>query len=60
MTAVILDEPLWTIGELAGYLQVPVKTIYEWRTKGKGPKALLIGRHLRWRRADVMAWLETQ
>lgn len=30
-------EPLLTSEELANYLQVPIKTIYEWRTNGTGP-----------------------
>jgi excisionase family DNA binding protein len=44
--------------EVAGYLQVPVATLYAWRTKGTGPLAIRVGKHLRYRRADVDAWLE--
>ena len=32
-------EPLLNIDELADYLGVPVSTIYDWRTNGKGPRA---------------------
>jgi excisionase family DNA binding protein len=42
------------------YLGVPVTTIYQWRTKGTGPRAIKIGRHLRYRREDVEAWVESQ
>lgn len=56
----VLDEPLWTIQQLSDYLQVPVKSIRKWREEGDGPRALMVGRHLRWRRSDVMTWLESR
>lgn len=42
------------------YLGVPVATIYQWRTKGTGPRAIKIGRHLRFRQEDLDAWIERQ
>jgi len=50
-------EPLLTPAELAGYLGVPIKTLYTWRYRHEGPPALRIGRHLRYRRDDVEDWL---
>jgi excisionase family DNA binding protein len=50
---------LWTVTEVAAYLRVPVKTIYVWRGKGYGPPARRMGKHLRYRPADVVAWAET-
>ncbi|MGH7322017.1 MAG: helix-turn-helix domain-containing protein [Candidatus Rokuibacteriota bacterium] len=49
---------LLTVWELADLLQVPPKTIYAWRYKGKGPTALPVGKYLRFRPEDVAAWLE--
>jgi excisionase family DNA binding protein len=46
--------------ELAAYLQIPVQTVYRWNYAGEGPKALKIGRHLRYRRDDVERWLENR
>lgn len=46
--------------ELADELGVPVRTVYAWRTQGKGPRAHRIGKHLRYRRRDVEAWLSGQ
>ena len=51
---------LLTTEELADYFDVPVKTIYQWRLAGKGPRAARVGRHLRYDEADVAAWLEEQ
>lgn len=50
-------EGLWSIGRVARYLGVPVKTIYAWRTRGEGPPAHRIGRYLRFKLADVEAWV---
>lgn len=52
-------EPLLSIETLAEYVGVPVVTIYRWRTEGKGPCAVRIGRHLKFALSDVQAWLET-
>lgn len=49
----LIDPPT-----LASELGVPLATLYQWRHEGKGPKALKVGRHLRYRRKDVDAWLD--
>jgi hypothetical protein len=46
--------------ELAAYLAVPVKTLRQWRYLGVGPRAYRVGRHLRYRPADVRRWLEDE
>lgn len=46
--------------DLAEYLGVPVASVYGWRYKGVGPRALKIGRHVRYRADDVERWLEAQ
>jgi excisionase family DNA binding protein len=46
--------------ELAAYLGVPVKTVYEWRYLGVGPPGYRIGRYVRYRPIDVDSWLETR
>ncbi|WP_081844779.1 AlpA family transcriptional regulator [Cellulomonas sp. URHE0023] len=46
-------EPLLSMETLAEYVGVPVVTIYRWRTEGKGPCAVRIGRHLKFALADV-------
>ena len=40
-------EPLLTIEALAEYLDVPVPTIRDWRTDGKGPCAIRVGGRVR-------------
>ena len=41
-------------------LGIPVNTLYGWRCRGEGPPGYRIGRHIRYRRAAVEAWLESQ
>lgn len=54
------DERLMTLSEVAEMLGVPPSTLYAWRYRGDGPSGYRIGRHVRYRRAKVEAWLERQ
>ena len=49
---------LLTPKELADYLAVPLATVYKWNHVGSGPQAIRVGKHIRYRRADVDRWLE--
>lgn len=49
-----------TIQEFAAEMRVPLATAYGWQAKGTGPRAYKVGRHLRYRREDIDAWLEEQ
>jgi excisionase family DNA binding protein len=52
------SDRLLSAEEVAAYLQVPLKTLYQWRLKGTGPRGLRVGRHLRYRRDEVDGWLD--
>lgn len=50
--------PEWaTPAEIAAWLQIPLATIYDWRHRGIGPPVHKVGRHLRYRRSELEAWL---
>lgn len=53
-------DPLLTIEQAAEYLAIPKATLYTWRTRraGFGPRAVKLGKHLRYRRSDLDAWVE--
>jgi excisionase family DNA binding protein len=55
-----MDEKHLTIADLAEREGVPVTTIYQWNSRGDGPRYLKIGRHVRYRLADVLAWENTR
>jgi predicted DNA-binding transcriptional regulator AlpA len=55
-----ISSRLLSTEDVARILVVPVATLYTWRYKGTGPKAYRVGKHLRYRLADVLGWLEDQ
>jgi excisionase family DNA binding protein len=56
----VIRKPLASASEVAEYLQVPLQTVYQWRSKGVGPRGSLVGRHIRYRWEDVEKWLDRQ
>lgn len=50
-------DRLLSVGELAGYLGVPVATLYTWRYRGEGPRGFRVGRHVRYRWSDIQTWI---
>jgi len=46
--------------DLAAEFGIPITSVYQWNSKGTGPRAAHIGRHVRYRRADVAKWIEAQ
>ena len=52
-TVDVTARPLWRISDVSAFLGVPVATLYQWRHLGVGPKAYRLGKHLRYRQADV-------
>jgi excisionase family DNA binding protein len=54
------EERLMTIADLSAMLGIPIATLYGWRHRGEGPTGYRIGRHVRYRRSSVEAWLEEQ
>lgn len=52
-----MDQPLMTTQQVADHLGVPVATLYQWRHQGTAPRALKVGKHVRYRRSDVEAWV---
>jgi excisionase family DNA binding protein len=50
---------LWGVRDVAEYLGVPVKTLYEWRRYGRGPRSRRVGKHLRYDPEHVRTWFES-
>lgn len=50
-------DRLLSVDDVASLLGVPVATLYAWRYRGTGPRGLRVGRHLRYRRSDLDAWI---
>lgn len=52
------SEKLLTVAEVAAMLGVPKATLYGWRHRGLGPVGVRVGRWLRFRREDVLAYID--
>lgn len=50
-------EPLLTLDEVSAYLGIPKNTLYRWRVDGGGPRAIKVGKHLRYRHTELETWL---
>jgi excisionase family DNA binding protein len=55
-----MADRLMTAQEVADFLGLPIATLYQWRSREQGPVGYRVGRHVRYRRADVDRWLEAQ
>jgi len=53
-------EPMLTAGDVANFLGVPINTLYAWRGAGDGPKAHRFGKHLRFHRDDLIAFVASK
>lgn len=52
-------ERLWDVKDLAAHLGIPVQTIYQWRKRGYGPPGRKMGKHVRYRPAEVDRWIDS-
>lgn len=46
--------------EVSALLRRSPATLSWWRTKGRGPKSVRLGRGVVYRRSDVLAWIAEQ
>jgi excisionase family DNA binding protein len=53
-------DRLLNIEELSQYLGIPVTTLRDWRVDGVGPKAVKLGRAIRYPESRVRDWIEEQ
>ncbi len=53
-------DELLTLADVAALLRVPPATLRYWRHLGTGPRSFRVGRHVRYYRGDVEAWLRSQ
>lgn len=51
-------EALLTIEDVAALLRMPVVSLRYWRVLGTGPRGFIVGRRLRYRNDDVLAWID--
>lgn len=52
------NERLWSAQEVADYLGVPLRSLYDWRLRGYGPPSKKVGRYLRYDPAALRRWVD--
>lgn len=55
-----LGDEMLSLQEACAFLRVPEGTLRYWRHLGAGPRSFKVGRHVRYWRADLVAWLADQ
>jgi predicted DNA-binding transcriptional regulator AlpA len=55
-----MNEQHLSVPDLAEREKVPEATVYHWNSNGDGPEYMRIGRHVRYRLADVIRWEESR
>jgi excisionase family DNA binding protein len=56
-TKTSITAPTMTLSELAAHLSVSTQALYDLRSKGRGPRGFRVGRELRFRLAEIEAWI---
>ncbi|UFW72665.1 MULTISPECIES: helix-turn-helix domain-containing protein [unclassified Bradyrhizobium] len=44
--------------QAADFLKISIRTLQAWRCRGAGPAYVRVGRAIRYRRRDLLAWIE--
>ena len=51
-------DALLTERDASDVLRLSIKTLQAWRSKGRGPAFVRAGRAIRYRRNDLIAWID--
>ena len=52
-------DVLLTESQAAQLLQISIRTLQAWRLRRSGPPYVQLGRAVRYRRSDLMGWIES-
>lgn len=54
------NDGLMTSEETAAYLRLSVPALHQMRSRGRGPRAIRVGRRLLFRRGDLVTWAQSR
>jgi predicted DNA-binding transcriptional regulator AlpA len=52
------DSILMSMQEVSDLLGIPINTLKDHRAKGRGPQSAVVGGRIKYRRADVLTWVD--
>jgi hypothetical protein len=55
---IIEQDALVTEVDAADFLRLSIRTLQAWRGKGQGPGFVRAGRAIRYRRRDLVSWID--
>lgn len=55
-----VSDELLSIAQAAVAIGVSIDTLRRWAAKGSGPPHLRVGRAIKYRRVDLLTWIEQQ
>lgn len=55
-----MRQRLMTEVDAADFLRLSIRTLQAWRSQGRGPGFVRVGRAIRYRKADLIAWIDAQ
>ena len=53
-------DALFTESQASEFLQISVRTLQAWRVRGGGPPFVKCGRSVRYRRRDLLSWVDQE
>lgn len=53
-------DSLLDFAGVAAIIGIPENTVRKWRVTAYGPIGFTVGKHVRFRRSDVLAWIDVQ
>ena len=53
------EQLLWTARQVASALGISERYLYKLHSKGQLPQSIQLGRSVRWRKAEIEAWLKS-
>ena len=56
----INSDRLWSSKDTAGYLGIPLNTLYQFNYKGTGPSFYRIGKQIKYFPDEVLAWVKSK
>ena len=51
-------DPLLTVDQVSDWLGIPKGTLYQWRSRCRGPRAIKVGNGIRYRRSEIENYLD--
>lgn len=56
--AAMVERELLTVGDVAKMLRVSSRSVWRMKSRGEIPEPVRLGGNVRWRKGDILKWIE--